>query len=380
MTMPDRPTVVGIAEPFEPGLHNDLPDISQAWVARWVGVEPKPLEFAIAEFAPKSMVTLLAGPGGAGKTLLMQMGCTCIAAGIPFLGRTTSNGTAAALFAEDPDKVLHIRQIRIDEACNVNLSAIADRLLIQSGFGRNMVLWKDDAPTEFFGALRDQLLKIPNLQLVVFDNAALLFGGNENDRMEVTQFMNLLNGLAAELDAAIILSTHQSKSKRDDNIAFASGSTAWINAARSALELQPAEKDKPTQLILRKANHTSPGAAIDLAWNNGALVAMQGGTSLDHLGNGKLDSVIFNEVERAWRAGRPLSLYKQAADRELVRLVASLTGRKAKDVKERVIYWVASRHLLSGQKVTKTARAPSGLKVESWPPKVKCELDGGPAE
>ena len=375
MTTSKGPTVLGIAEPWGLGQQSNAPDISQSSVARWIGVDPKPLEFAIHGIAPKAMVTLLVAPGGGGKTLLLQASCTCIAAGIPFLGRATSIGTAAALFAEDPENVLHIRQLRIDEAYDVELPKIADRLLIQSSFGQNVVLWKDGAPTSFFQELRAQLLKIPNLQLVVLDNAALLFAGNENDRVEVTQFMNLLNGLAAEVGAAIILSTHQSKSRREDNVAFASGSTAWINAARSALELQPAQGDKPAQLILRKANHVAPGAAIELVWQNGVLLPVSSGASLDHLGNATLDDTIFNEVEKAWRNGLPLSLFPQAKGREISKRISSLTGRRALDVKGRVEYWLASDHLLSGQKVSQTARAPSGLKVAKWPPKVKCEPD-----
>ena len=49
-----------------------LPDIALACVSRWLGKEPKPLEFAIEDLVPKGMVTLLVAQGGAGKSLLCQ--------------------------------------------------------------------------------------------------------------------------------------------------------------------------------------------------------------------------------------------------------------------------------------------------------------------
>jgi RecA-family ATPase len=66
--------------------------------------------FTIEDLVPQGMVTLLTSIGGAGKTLLMQMAGTVIAAGTrSFLGKMTVVGKAAGVFAEDPEAVLHIR-------------------------------------------------------------------------------------------------------------------------------------------------------------------------------------------------------------------------------------------------------------------------------
>jgi RecA-family ATPase len=53
-----------------------------------------------------------------------------------------------------------------------------------------------------------QMLQTTGAQLAILDNVAHLFTGNENDRGEVTRFVNLLNRLAGETGAAILLLGH----------------------------------------------------------------------------------------------------------------------------------------------------------------------------
>ncbi|MHC3128234.1 hypothetical protein OB03_13545, partial [Brevundimonas sp. GN22] len=46
--------------------------------------------------------------------------------------------------------------------------------------------------------------------LLVLDYAAAIFGGNELDRAQVSEFMRLLNAVAKENDIAILLLGHPS--------------------------------------------------------------------------------------------------------------------------------------------------------------------------
>ena len=206
-----------------------------------------------------------------------------------------------------------------------------------------------------------------DLRLLALDNAALLFSGNENDRIEVTAFLNQLNGLAHRLRIGIILSTHQSKSRADSSLAFASGSTAWVNASRSALELRPASSETPTQLILRKTNHTVPGTVIDLTWENGVLALLSTSHSLASMKKRSLDKIIFNEIEAAWNRGNPLSLFPQAKDRYLPELLALQHGGKVIEYLNRTKGWIASGHILSNQSIVRNTRAQKGLRVVKWP-------------
>jgi RecA-family ATPase len=219
------------------------------------------------------MITLLAAEGGAGKTLLQQLALTCVAKGLPFLGKATTPGVAAGLFAEDPKEVLHGRQRRICDEVGVDLWMLQGRLVPLSFAGHDAVLWRDGQRTSLCRSIEKQLARITDLRLLAIDNAALVFGDDENDRGSVTRFMSALNGLAARLGAAILLSTHKAKSSDGSTLRAASSSTAWINAARSVLDLSPgnAEQDEAPSLRLLKANHTQPGERLTLRWRNGVL-------------------------------------------------------------------------------------------------------------
>jgi hypothetical protein len=152
-----------------------LPPINRADVARWRGREPPEIAFTIEDLVPQSMVTLLTSLGGAGKTLLLQMAGTVVAAGgMTFLGKAAFTGRAAGVFAEDPESVLHVRQPRINEFLGVDYDRIAGRYFPQSYFGQPAQLWRQGRPTEFLSELEDQLSRIQALRLLTLDNAAAL--------------------------------------------------------------------------------------------------------------------------------------------------------------------------------------------------------------
>jgi hypothetical protein len=323
------------------------PKISEGDVVRWDGQQPPEVRFTIADLAPEGMVTLLTANGGAGKTLLQQTSATCLAAGKTFLGKSTQPGNAAGIFAEDPESVLHARQIRINEYLGVDYEQLAGRLFIQSYFGHDAALWRDRKPTIFMSDLEGQLREIEGLKLIALDNAAILFNGDESDRNEVTAFMQSLNGIADRLQAGIILSTHGSKSQDGTPLRAASGSTAWINASRSVLELVPANGEEPATLTVIKANHAASGEAITLEWQDKLLVPTAKPDSFENrIRIRSLDDVIFARVAEGWNKGQPYSGRPQAAeDRYLPRLIARTTDFKAKEARTALESWLASGNL-----------------------------------
>ncbi len=343
-----------------------LPPIQSGNCARWVGITPIPLAYAVEPLIPMGMVTLLTAQGGSGKTLLQQILCACIATGKPFLGLNTARGCAAAIFAEDPDGILHIRQERINESLNIHMEELSGRNYIHSLCGHNAALWKEQAITDYFKALEEQLATIPDLKMLILDNAALLFNGNENDRMDVTGFINALNGMAARLGIAILLSTHTSKSSDGSSTRIASGSTAWLNACRSVLEIvPPKDKDDPTKLILRKANHAETGLEIILNWQDGVLVrAREGSFTSQQTKQRELDKLIFEAVERGWETGQPYSDAPQAKSRYLPDYLVRQHKVKKPDAMKSMFSWIDSGHLVSDQRKSKS---PRGLKIAKIP-------------
>jgi RecA-family ATPase len=99
--------------------------------------------------------------------------------------------------------------------------------------------------------------------IFICDNVAQTYGGNENDRHQVTVFVNGLSGMVQDRDFAAVCLGHVARSPGSEF----SGSSAWENACRMrwymgpTLPDQKAADDDPTDPDLvyvakRKANYT----------------------------------------------------------------------------------------------------------------------------
>lgn len=235
-------------------------------------VQPQPKVFAVERLAPLGEVTLFTGPGSAGKSLFGQQLATCSAVGTPCLGLEVRPGPAIYLTCEDDDDQLHWRQASICNALRVSMASLAGKLHLTSLRG---ALDNELGTFDHEGALKpsagfDRLvatIKATGSKLAILDNVAHLFTGNENDRGEVTRFVNLLNRLAGETGAAIILLGHPNKSGDDY-----SGSTAWLNAVRSQVTLTHDLETDVRTITVGKANYARKGDAIRFVWMNGAFV------------------------------------------------------------------------------------------------------------
>ena len=248
------------------------------------GVEIPERRWVIKEWVQKGSVTALYGDGGVGKSLISMQIMTCIALGIPFLGLETTKEKVFGFFCEDSEEELHRRQDDINCHYNINFNDLHD-VYWQSrvGYENTLMSFVRDglgSPAEAYAILRAEVLRI-GAKLVVIDTAADTFGGNENIRPQVRQFINLLSKLALEIDGAILLCAHPSAAglSRNDGTG---GSTAWNNTVRSRLYISRPVKDKDSQdqndeydklreFSKMKSNYSSRGDAISLQWEHGAF-------------------------------------------------------------------------------------------------------------
>jgi RecA-family ATPase len=103
-----------------------------------------------------------------------------------------------------------------------------------------------------------------------------MFGGNEIDRGEVTRFLNRLTAIAYRHELAIVLLHHESKSNADTDTHGASGSTAWINSARSALKITSEGESDLRTIKHIKSNYGKRQPDIPCKIINGAFLALGG--------------------------------------------------------------------------------------------------------
>lgn len=242
------------------------------------GREPPIREWVIPYWLPAGHVTLLAGKGGIGKTLLAQHIGTAAALGGNYIEPLTAR-RVLMWAGEDDEAELWRRQIAISQHFGSPLSALTERFYLHSYAGDDITLM---APA--FGSLQTtrmltelvEQVRDYRAEFVILDNIARLFGGSENDRHAVTTFCALVHGACSP--ATVLLLGHPAKAQGSEF----SGSTAWEGAVRARLYLsdqppdtQEDDPDAPVDpsvryLSRRKANY-SPLDIRRFTLNDGVL-------------------------------------------------------------------------------------------------------------
>jgi hypothetical protein len=229
--------------------------------------EPPPRAWAIDHWLGMGHVTLLAGAGGTGKTGVAQAMASCIALKREYLDWVPQARRVLFWACEDDTAELWRRQIAIAKGLGVNLADFAQKLFLHSYDGEQVELaGLSDGHLVAGPMLTDLHEQIGDYKadVIILDNIARLYGGNENDRHQVTSFMAMLTGAARATNAAVLLLGHPGKALGSEY----SGSTAWEGAARSRLYLgrnlpdKEPEKDQEDDdgiryLCRRKANYSN---------------------------------------------------------------------------------------------------------------------------
>jgi hypothetical protein len=234
--------------------------------------QPAAPEFAISRIAPAGEVTLFPAPGSAGKSLLAQMLSTAGAAEVPCLRLDIAPGPTIYATCEEAAGQVHWRQVHICRALGVDMASLAGKLHLVSlrgELGNELCTFSSDGrltPSATYRRLVKTVAE-SGAKLIFLDNLAHFYTGNENDRGEVTRFVNLLNRLAGETGAAIVLLGHPNKAGDDW-----SGSTAWLNAVRSAITMDHDLDTDVRTLRVIKSNYDRKGEVCRFVWRDWAFV------------------------------------------------------------------------------------------------------------
>lgn len=241
-----------------------------------------PKRFAVERLVPDSEVTLFTGPGSAGKSLLAQQMATCAAQGKPCLGLQTERRIAFYVTCEDNSDELHFRQERICKGLGVNMADLHGVLRLTSlrgktdnalgVFNHNGIYMPVDNHYRLMNTIAETC-GYSGSGIVFLDNISHLFTGNENDRGQVTQFLNSLNMIADAFNVPIVLLGHTPKAKFVGGETHAtSGSTAWVNAVRSQFGIKHDLETDARTLTLDKANYAAKGGEFRFFWQDWTFV------------------------------------------------------------------------------------------------------------
>lgn len=173
-------------------------------------------------------------------------------------------------------------------------------------------------PTELFIRLQKTALQIKP-KLIVIDNSADVFGGNENDRSQVRQFITILRGLAITAETAVLLTSHPSLTGINSGSGL-SGSTGWNNNVRSRMYFRKMTTDKGEEpdpdlrlLEVMKANYGPVGETITVRWKSGPFLPEAAMGTLDKAAADQAADNLFLRLLGKFQAqGRNVSHYKTA--------------------------------------------------------------------
>lgn len=309
----------------------DLPMLHGLPTLNPVSLQGKPIperRWVVEDLIPFFCTTALYGDGGTGKSLLAMQLITSAALGRPWIGLPVTPLKVLGFFCEDTQDELHRRQERINAAYGCQFSDLGN-IRWYSGVGEDNILMdyksgEVGTVTRLYAAVEREALAF-GAQLIVVDTAADTFGGNENARPQVRQFIGSLTKLALTIEGAVLLCAHPSLSGLNSGKGDG-GNTAWNNSVRSRLYLhRPEEKDgggldnTDIRILSRKkSNYSRLSDDQTLIWRNGIFVPMPGTgpvSSPDQESRAKhAEEVFLKALDDIEAQGRRASSSKNAAN------------------------------------------------------------------
>jgi RecA-family ATPase/5S rRNA maturation endonuclease (ribonuclease M5) len=302
---------------------------------------------------PLDNVTLLSGEGSVGKTILSLQLAVATVLARDWLSTMPEPGPVIAVCCEDDADELHRRLDAIRRHYGADFTELAD-LRVLSLAGQDALFATPNrsglmVPTKLFAQITAAACDIKP-RLILLDNSADVFGGNENDRAQVRQFIAMLRGLAMAAGAGLVLTSHPSLTGVSSGTGL-SGSTAWNASVRSRLYFKRAttakdEEPDPDMRILEvmKANYGPVGETITLRWKDGLFLPVPKPGSLEQLARErKLEDLFLTLLDRWIDQGRNVSEKKSANNYAPSRFVGEpeakadkVTKRELTDAMERL--------------------------------------------
>jgi RecA-family ATPase len=181
-------------------------------------VEPAPRRFVVGGWLPVPCLSSCYGGPGIGKSMIAQQLGTCVATDREFFGCAVARGPVLGIFGEDDNEELQRRQWRINKAYGLKFSDLTD-LHLEGAAGLDNMLCGFPGGAPGIGPLYDPLIaKARDLKavLIILDNRAQMFLGNENDRAQATYSANLAAGIARSINGCVLLLGHEAKTAESE--------------------------------------------------------------------------------------------------------------------------------------------------------------------
>jgi RecA-family ATPase len=281
--------------------------------------EPPEQEWTVQDRIPARQVCLLSGHGAAGKSTIALQLCAAHALARDWLTCLPEPGPSFFLDAEDDIAVVHRRLHFILKHYGVDYpDAWNGGLHLLPLAGKNPLLATADrtgklTPTKLFDWLLKEARRIKPKQIVIA-SVANVWTGNENDRSQTTQFIDLMTSLAIEAGGSVIPISHPSLQGLATNSGI-SGSTQWHNAVRSRMYLKAAkeaddeEENGLRKLEFKKNQYGPTNGTITLEWKSGLFLPLPGSSPFERAAR---EQEATDRIRTAIQSGQRFSPSKNA--------------------------------------------------------------------
>jgi RecA-family ATPase len=250
--------------------------------AEWPNEEPAPVDWLAFQRIPRGDVTTLHGDGGAGKTDIALRLAANVARGAPdWLGHEIARGPVVLVSAEEPEREIRRRTWLHGQRDGYAPAELTNlfQWFPDNGTADTALATPDRAgimrPTPLFDSIGVAIHQAQPV-LIVVDNVAATFAGNQNDRVMVRTYVNLWRAIARiDSKPAVLLIDHPSLSGLTNGTGRG-GNMDWRNAVRSALYLRlpedRAEADRGIRVLeTQKSNYGPSGNPLRLQWGGDGI-------------------------------------------------------------------------------------------------------------
>ena len=295
-------------EPAAPSMRSPLDLVALE------GQMPPERIWALEHWLPQSHPVLLAGRGGIGKTLLAQHLATALCLARGYVDDIRRPLRVLLWAGEDDQTELWRRQLPICRYFGVQLADLQGKLMLQSYEGEDIslasMIYGTLTPTPLLQELTAQVHDY-QADYVFLDNIARIYGGNENDRHSVTNFVAWVS--KACRPAGVCILGHPARSAGSEY----SGSSAWEGSVRSRLYLSdrlpdapPPEEDEPAvegqRFLSRRKSNYSANDWRALNYVEGVLIPENVHPEpIGHLGDEFIADIVRRAVVRLISMGLP---------------------------------------------------------------------------
>jgi RecA-family ATPase len=268
----------------------------RAPIREWASKPVPEQEFTVPDRIPAEQVFLFSGEGGGGKSEMAQHLDAAHVLGREWMGIVPRQGPAIHIECEDAMSVLHRRLAVVSSHYDVpietfdrdlHLFSLTEHDSILATVSKNGVI----KPTAVYQWLYELAGDLKPVQISIA-SVANIFAGSEIDRIQVQQFIKLLNRIPALTKGSLVLVSQPSLTGiASTNVSHEglSGTTQWHNAVRGRAvvkHIRPKDGDNSIidtglrTITFHKNQYGPPVAGITVCWTNGMFLPVAGSTTI----------------------------------------------------------------------------------------------------